>query len=224
MTIKHWPASERPREKLLQLGCKSLSDAELLAIFLRTGIAGKTAVDLARDLLLSFGSLRNLLTCNLDEFTQHKGLGSAKYAQLQAVVEMSRRHLGESMVKSDILKDPDATKQFLHAKLRDYDHEVFAALYLDSQHHVIYFEELFHGSIASATVYPREVVKNALKHNAATIIFAHNHPSGVAEPSHADQQITQKLKSALSLVDIQVLDHIIVGDSECTSFAERGLL
>ncbi len=224
MTIKHWPAAERPREKLLQLGCKSLSDAELLAIFLRTGIAGKTAVDLARDLLQSFGSLRALLTCDLTEFTQHKGLGSAKYAQLQAVVEMSRRHLGESMAKSDVLTDPEATKQFLHAKLRDYSHEVFAALYLDSQHRVLHFEELFKGSIASATVYPREVVKNALKHNAATIIFAHNHPSGIAEPSQADQQITQKLKSALALVDIQVLDHIIIGDSDCTSFAERGLL
>jgi len=224
MTIKHWPAAERPREKLLQRGCKSLSDAELLAIFLRTGIAGKTAVDLARDLLHSFGSLRALLTCDLTEFTQHKGLGSAKYAQLQAVVEMSRRHLGESMAKSDVLTDPEATKQFLHAKLRDYSHEVFAALYLDSQHQVLHFEELFKGSIASATVYPREVVKNALKHNAATIIFAHNHPSGIAEPSQADQQITQKLKSALALVDIQVLDHIIIGDGDCTSFAERGLL
>ncbi|MFV1983574.1 MAG: DNA repair protein RadC [Thiohalomonadales bacterium] len=224
MTIKDWPVAERPREKLLQQGCLALSDAELLAIFLRTGSKGKTAVDLARDLLHSFGSLRALLTCDLDEFTQHKGLGTAKYAQLQAVLEMSRRHLSESMIKSDILTDPAATKQFLHAKLRDYDHEVFAALYLDSQHQVIHFEELFQGSIASATVYPREVVKNALKHNAATVIFAHNHPSGIAEPSQADQQITQKLKSALALIDIQVLDHIIIGDSDCTSFAERGLL
>jgi len=224
MTIKNWPAAERPREKLLQQGCQSLSDAELLAIFLRTGIAGKTAVDLARELLQSFGSLRALLTCDLVEFTQHKGLGSAKFAQLQAVVEMSRRHLNETMRKGDILSDPDATKQFLRAKLRDYNHEVFAALYLDSQHQVIHFEELFQGSIASATVYPREVVKSALKYNAATIIFAHNHPSGIAEPSQADQQITQKLKSALALVDIQVLDHIIVGDNQCTSFAERGLM
>jgi len=224
MTIKNWPVAERPREKLLQLGCSALSDAELLAIFLRTGIAGKTAVDLARELLQSFGSLRSLLTCDLNEFTQHKGLGKAKYAQLQAVVEMSRRHLNESMKKTDFLRDPGATKQFLHAKLRDYDYEVFAALYLDSQHQVIHFEELFQGSIASATVYPREVVKSALKYNAATIIFAHNHPSGIAEPSQADQQITQKLKSALKLVDIQVLDHIIIGDGDCTSFAELGLL
>jgi len=224
MTIKSWPKAERPREKLLQHGCQSLSDAELLAIFLRTGIAGKTAVDLARELLQAFGSLRTLLTCNLEEFTRHKGLGSAKYAQLQAVVEMSRRHLNESMLKSNVLCDPSATKEFLHAKLRDYEHEVFAALYLDSQHQVIHFEELFQGSIASATVYPREVVKSALKYNAATIIFAHNHPSGVAEPSQADQQITGKLKSALALVDIQVLDHIIIGDNQCTSFAERGLL
>ncbi len=224
MTIKNWPELERPREKLLQYGCQSLSDAELLAIFLRTGIPGKTAVDLAQDLLASFGGLRPLLTCELQEFTQHKGLGSAKFAQLQAVVEMSRRHLKETMLRNDVLADPDTTKKFLHAKLRDYTHEVFAALYLDSQHRVIHFEELFHGSIASATVYPREVIKSALKHNAATIIFAHNHPSGIAEPSQADQRITVKLKSALALVDIQVLDHIIVGDNQCTSFAERGLL
>ncbi len=224
MTIKNWPKLERPREKLLQYGCRSLSDAELLAIFLRTGIPGKTAVDLAQDLLESFGGLRPLLTCDLPEFTQHKGLGSAKFAQLQAVVEMSRRHLSESIHRSDVLSDPAATKEFLHAKLRDYNHEVFAALYLDSQHRVIHFEELFHGSIASATIYPREVIIKALKHNAATIIFAHNHPSGIAEPSQADQQITVKLKSALALVDIQVLDHIIVGDNHCTSFAECGLI
>ncbi len=224
MSIKNWPAAERPREKLLHHGCHALSDAELLAIFLRTGTRGKTAVDLARELLHSFGSLRALLTCELDEFVQHKGLGSAKFAQLQAVVEMSRRHLSEALVKTDLLNNPEMTKQFLHAKLRDYQHEVFAVLYLDSQHQVLQFEELFQGSIACATIYPREVVKSALKYNAATIIFAHNHPSGLAEPSQADQQITLKLKSALALVDIQVLDHIVIGDNQCTSFAERGLL
>ncbi|VAX01499.1 UPF0758 family protein [hydrothermal vent metagenome] len=224
MSIKNWPESERPREKLLQHGCQTLSDAELLAIFLRTGTRGKTAVDLARELLQSFGSLRALLTCELSEFVQHKGLGNAKFAQLRAAVEMSRRHLSETLLKTDVLNNPETTKQFLHAKLRDYEHEVFAALYLDSQHKVLKFEELFQGSIASATIYPREVIKSALKYNAATIIFAHNHPSGLAEPSQADQQITLKLKTALALIDIQVLDHIVIGDNQCTSFAERGLL
>lgn len=224
MAITDWPAQERPREKMLQRGSDALSDAELLAIFLRTGVKGKSAVDLSRDLLSRFGSLRALLTADKDTFCQHPGLGEAKYAQLQATLEMSRRHLQETLQRGQILSSPMDSRDYLIARLRDYPHEVFACVFLDNRHRIIQFEEMFRGTINGASVHPREVVKKALILNAASIIFAHNHPSGVAEPSEADRQITRRLVDALELVDIRVLDHFVIGDGESVSFAERGLL
>ncbi|ALP52344.1 hypothetical protein Tel_03835 [Candidatus Tenderia electrophaga] len=224
MAITDWPADERPREKLVQRGPAALSDAELLAIFLRTGIPGKTAVDLARELLDEFGGLRALLEANQASFCRAKGLGTAKFVQLQATLEMGRRHLDERLRRGDALTSPHDTRRFLCARLRDYPHEVFAGLFLDNRHRVIHFEELFVGTIDGASVYPREVVKRALHHNAAAVILAHNHPSGIAEPSQADRQITRRLQEALGLVDIRLLDHFVVGDGELTSFAENGLL
>lgn len=224
MPITDWPSQERPREKLLARGASALSDAELLAIFLRTGIPGHTAVDLARSLLQEFGGLRQLLGAEQRNFCQGRGLGLAKYAQLQAVVEMSRRYLQQQLQESDALTSPDATRRYLQAQLRHYPHEVFSCLYLDNRHRVIAFEELFRGTIDGASVHPREVVKRALAHNAAALILAHNHPSGVAEPSQADRQITAHLKQALSLVDIRVLDHIVIGEGDPVSLAERGWL
>jgi DNA repair protein RadC len=224
MAITDWPEEERPREKLLARGAAALSDAELLAIFLRTGTRGKTAVDLARELLTEFGGLRPLLHAGERQFCASNGLGQAKYAQLQAALEMGRRHLWETLQRGEELRSPDDTRSYLKARLRDYPHEVFASLYLDNRHRVIAFEELFRGTIDGASVHPREVVKRALHHNAAAVILAHNHPSGIAEPSRADQALTQRLKDALGLVDIRVLDHIVVGDGAVTSFAERGLL
>ena len=224
MRITDWPADERPREKLLAHGACILTDAELLAIFLRTGIQGKTAVDLAQDLLLEFGSLRVLMQADCATFTQAKGLGNAKYAQLQAVLEMARRHTFEELDRGDVLTSPEATRAYLSNQLRNYPYEVFACLFLDNQHHILEFEELFRGTIDGASVYPREVVKKALEHNAAAVIFAHNHPSGISEPSQADKSITHKLKQALDLLDIRVLDHFIIGDGMPYSFAEHGLL
>lgn len=224
MPISDWPVAERPREKLLQRGANTLSDAELLAIFLRTGIPGKTAVDLARDLLQRFGSLRALLLADLKDFCQGEGLGEAKFVQLQASMEIARRHSLETLRRSSALKSPQHTREFLALCLRDYPYEVFACLFLDNRHRVIEFEELFRGTINGASVYPREVVKKALEHNAAAVIFAHNHPSGVAEPSNADRQITRQLTDALALVEIKVLDHLVVGDGEIVSLAERGLI
>jgi DNA repair protein RadC len=218
-----WPADERPREKLLSRGSSTLSDAELLAIFLRTGVRGKSAVDLARELLDDFGGLRPLMCADQTSFCQRHGLGSAKFAQLQAVLEMAKRHLFEQLQRGDAMESPESTKNYLASQLRHYKHEVFAALFLDNRHRVIRFEELFTGTIDGASVYPREVVKKAISHNAAAVIFAHNHPSGVAEPSQADKQITRRLRDALELVDIRVLDHIVVGD-DLVSFAERGYL
>lgn len=224
MTIKDWPQQERPRDKLLLRGAPALSDAELLAIFLRTGVQGISAVDLARNLLSSFGSLRALLEADQKQFCQQHGLGPAKFVQLKAVMEMSRRHLESTLSRGDALTDAATTKQYIQHRLRVYPYEVFACLFLDNKHRMISFEELFRGTIDGASVYPREVVKQALHHNAAAVIFAHNHPSGIAEPSQADHNITQRLKSALELVDIRVLDHIIVGDGETVSFAETGRL
>ena len=223
MPITDWPADERPREKLLLKGSNSLSDAELLAIFLRTGIRGKSAVDLARDLLSDFGSLRALLTCARQDFCARKGLGDAKYAQLQAVLEMARRHLGEDLKRKHALTSPDDTRRYLQSLMRDFEHEVFGCLMLDNKHRVIAFRPMFNGSISSASVYPREVVKRALADNAAAVILAHNHPSGVAEPSQSDIHITRRLVEALELVDIRVLDHFIIGD-EVVCFSERGLI
>jgi len=224
MPISSWPEAERPREKLVSRGPTTLSDAELLAIFLRTGVAGKTAVDLARDLLTRFGNLRSLMLATQDSFCEAPGLGVAKYAQLQAVLEMARRYLGERIERGRVLTSPDDTRSFLIAQLRDKEHEVFCCLFLDTRHRVLAFEELFRGTLDGAAVYPREVVKKALAHNAAAVILSHNHPSGVAEPSRADEQLTQRLKDALALVDIRLLDHLVVGDGDITSFAETGLL
>lgn len=224
MPITDWPLAERPRERLLAQGASVLSDAELLAIFLRTGIAGKTAVDLARDLLQEYGSLRALMQADLQRFCQSSGLGNAKYAQLQAVLEMGRRHLQETLQRGNALTSPDATRHFLSAKLRDLPHEVFACLFLDNRHRILAFEELFRGTLDGASVYPREVIKRCLSHNAAAVIFAHNHPSGIAEPSQADQSLTQRLKKALSLIDIRVLDHLVIGDGQIASLAEQGMM
>jgi DNA repair protein RadC len=222
--IRDWPSNERPREKLLSRGAAVLSDAELLAIFLRTGIAGKTAVDLARDLLADFGGLRPLLEADRQHFCRRIGLGEAKYALLQAVMELARRHLQEQLQRDDILENPDVTREFLASRLRHLPYEVFACLFLDNRHRVIDFEEMFHGTIDGASVHPREIVRRALHHNAAAIIFAHNHPSGIAEPSRADVQLTRRLVDALTLVDVRVLDHFVVGDGNGVSFAERGLI
>lgn len=224
MAIKDWPSDERPREKLLQRGVEALTDAELLAIFLRTGVRGKSAVDMARELLNEFGSLRALLDADQTRFCQSHGLGSAKYAQLQAVLEMARRHFNEILQRGDALTSPDITRAYLSAQLRGYSYEVFACLFLDNQHRVIKLEELFRGTIDSASVYPREIAKRVLHHNAAAVIFAHNHPSGISEPSQADRHITDKLKQALALFDIRVLDHFIIGDGPPYSFAEHGLI
>ncbi len=223
MAILDWPAEERPREKLLNRGVDALSDAELLAIFLRTGVRGKSAVDLARDLLESSEGLRGLLDLSKDSFCAHKGLGEAKYVQLQAVLEMSRRHLHEKLQRGESFTSPQLTSHYLQQRLRDYPYEVFACLFLDNRNRLIAFEELFCGTIDGASVHAREVVRKALQHNAAAVILSHNHPSGVAEPSDADTQITLRLKEALSLVDVRVLDHIVVGD-ETVSMAERGLI
>lgn len=224
MTIKDLPEGERPREKLLALGPRSLSDAELLAIFLRTGTAGLSAVDLARALLKEFGGISPLLRADRQRFCAVKGLGEAKYTQLQAVLELARRHLGEQLSGEAVLSNPAAVSGFVRAHLQDYPHEVFMVLYLDTRHRLLAAEELFRGTIDGANVYPREVVRQALHHNAAAIIFAHNHPSGVAEPSPADEAITRRLQEALGLVDIRVLDHIIIGRGQEVSLAERGLV
>jgi len=223
MAITDWPMEERPREKLLLKGAPSLSDAELLAIFLRTGTPGLSAVDMSRRLLTEFGSLRRLLNASEKDFCKQKGLGKAKYVQLQAVLEMAGRHLSESIKHQDCLTSPADTIAYLHSQLRDRQHEVFACVMLDNRNRVIAFREMFRGTIDGASVYPREIVKQALADNAASVILAHNHPSGVAEPSQADIRITERLKKALALVDIRVLDHVIVGD-ETLCFSERGLI
>jgi DNA repair protein RadC len=224
MTIKTWPAAERPRERLLAHGSQILSDAELLAILLRAGLPGSTAVDRARELLSTFGDLRRLLDASPGEFCAVHGLGEATYVQLQAALELARRYLLSRISRGRALGSPDEVRQFLQLKMRCLPHEVFACLFLDNQHTVISYEELFRGTIDGASVYPREIVKRSLALNAAAVIFAHNHPSGIAEPSQADQRLTQRLKSALGTVDIRVLDHFVVGESEALSFAERGLL
>jgi len=224
MSIKDWTAAERPREKLLSAGAHALSDAELLAIFIRTGVAGYSAVDIARQLLTRHGGLRPLLNLEASEFCAERGLGPAKYAQLHAALELSRRHLRAALERGDPLSNPSDTRAYLRARLRDYPHEVFACLFLDNRHRVIHYEELFRGTIDGASVHPREVVKAALRCNAAALIFAHNHPSGIAEPSQADRSLTRRLKNALSLVDIRVLDHFVVGDRDIISLAEQGVI
>ena len=222
MSIRDWPAAERPREKLLEQGSGSLSDAELLAIFLRTGVSGKSAVDVARHLLSQFGSLRGLLEADLATFSEQLGLGPAKFAQLQAVLEMGRRHLAERMRQKTALENPQVVRDYLKAMLRHEPHEVFGCLFLDSKHQVLTFETLFRGSIDNTAVHPREVVKRSLANNAAAVILCHNHPSGNSDPSQADRLLTKRLQKALELIDVRVLDHFIVGDGEPLSMAECG--
>jgi DNA repair protein RadC len=224
MSIANWPASERPRERLLSCGAGRLSDAELLAVFVRTGIRGRTAVDVARALLGRFGSISAIFSAGRRELCEEAGIGPSRYCQLSAAVELMSRALREDIGRRDALGSPGAVRDFLRLKLRDLPHEVFLGLYLDAQNRVIGDEELFRGTLTQTSVYPREVVKRALAHNAAGIILAHNHPSGVAEPSFADEALTRALRQALALVDIKVLDHFVVAGNAATSFAERGLL
>lgn len=214
----------RPREKLASQGVAALGDAELLALLLGTGGCRMPVLDLAEALLARFGGLRGLLRSRRDALERQPGLGPAKTAQLMAVLELSRRCLQEVLVRSDPLENPDVTQRYLMTVLRDHPHEVFAALFLDTRHRVIAFEELFHGTIDGATVYPRVVAEKALQHRAAALIVAHNHPSGVSEPSLADQAITRRLKDALALLDIRLLDHFVVGDGAPVSMAARGMI
>lgn len=224
MPITSWPLAERPRERLLQQGAQTLSDAELLAVFLRTGVKGKTAVDLARDLLQQFGSLRGLLSANHEDFCKAKGLGIAKFALLQAVLEMAQRHLREDLSRHDVVRNQVQMKSYFVSQLRHQQREVFACLFLDNQHRVLAFEELFYGTVNVANIFPREVVKRALELNAVAVIFSHNHPSGNTHPSSEDKDVTRKLVDALAVVGVKVLDHIIVGEGPVASFAELGLL
>ncbi len=224
MAIRNWPIDERPREKLLKKGAAALSDAELLAILLRNGMSGRSALDVARSVLKSFVSLRKLIAADRQRFCAEPGLGEVRFAELQAAIEIARRQLAESLHAGPSLASPKATRDYLCARLRDLEHEVFCCLYLSKRHRLIHFEELFRGTIDGASVHPREIVKLALQRNSAAVIIAHNHPSGIAEPSHADELITQRVKEALALVDIRLLDHIIVGDGVSVSMAERGLI
>lgn len=224
MAIKDWPPGERPQDKFARYGADALSDAELLAILIRTGVRGHSAIEIAHGLLAHFGGLRALLNAECGQIPPGCGLGPARYAQLKAVVELGRRQLKEKMSRGSPLENPRATRDYLRARLRDLPHELFCCLLMDNRHRVISFAELFRGTIDGASVHPREVVKHALQANAAAVILAHNHPSGVAEPSRADELITRRLRDALSLVDIRLLDHFVVGDSCCVSLAERGLI
>ncbi len=224
MSIQDWPQSERPREKLIERGVASLSDAELLALFIQTGRPGCSAVDVARELLLEFDGLRNVLLADQSRFCAVPGMGMARYALLQAALEVGRRHVYSEVRECDAMTSPSLVREFLALHLSGLQHEVFAALFLDNRHRVLEFKQLFEGTIDSAAVYPREVVKRCLASNAAAVIFAHNHPSGVAEPSDTDVRLTRKLIDALALIDVRVLDHLIIGEGVQTSLAERGLM
>jgi len=224
LRIAEWPLQERPRERLLEHGAAFLSDAELVAVCLRSGMRGKSAVDLARELIGAFGGLGGLLAADVPKLMQAQGLGAAKAAQLAAVIELARRSAREGLRASSALTSPGAVRDYLRLALASRPHEVFLVLFLDSQHRVLSDAELFRGTLTQTSVYPREVVKAALAANAAAVIFAHNHPSGVAQPSQADELLTRQLKEALALVEVRVLDHFIVAGSQALSFAERGLL
>ncbi len=224
MAITDWPEGERPREKLLERGAAALSHAELLAVFLRSGVRGKSAVDLGRELIARFGSLGALFAAADRDIAAVPGVGPAKCAQLRAAFELARRALEFQAREAETLASPHAVRRYLRYTLAERSHEVFAAVWLDAQHRVLEFQELFAGTLTQTSVYPREVVKHALARNAAAVIFAHNHPSGVAEPSQSDRILTETLKRALELVDVKVLDHFVIGRDAATSFAERGLL
>jgi DNA repair protein RadC len=222
MAINEWPEDQRPRERLINMGASALSDAELLAVFLRIGVKGKSAVDLGREMLAHFGSLQGLFASSLKDFSQINGLGSAKYAQLQAVLELSKRAIAEELKNPIALHSPENVKTYLQLMLGHKAHESFAVLFLDVKNRLLASEELFRGTLSHASVYPREVVIAALRHNAASVIFAHNHPSGTCEPSSADLQLTKTLKESLALVDVRTLDHFIVANPHVYSFAEHG--
>lgn len=224
MAIKDWPDDQRPREKLLLQGAGALSDAELLAIFLRTGTAGRSAVDVARQLLKTFGDLRHILIADQQQFCSVFGVGPAKYTQLQAALEMARRHWQVALKRGDLLSDLPTTKRYVLSMLRDYPYELFACLLLDNQHRLICFEKLFRGTVNATSVYPREVVKLVLDTQAAAVIFAHNHPSGTMQVSQGDQALTKRLIAALALIDVPVLDHFVVADTQVVSFNEQGLI
>lgn len=224
MTIAQWPEYDRPREKLLRQGPQALSDTEILAIFLRTGIQGQSALDIARQLLQQYGSLRQLLNTPSATLYQMPGLGPAKVAQLQAAIELGRRYLQEQLQRTTALSNSVATKNYIVAQLRDLHQEVFAVLFLDKQHRVISFEKLFFGTIDHSIIHPRIIVQRALHHNAAAAILTHNHPSGIATPSEADIAMTETITTALALIDVKVLDHVIVGDNVTTSLAELGVV
>lgn len=224
MAICDWPEDARPREKLLRHGAAVLTDAELVAVFLRTGLPGKSAVDLGRELIERFGGLGGLCRADRKAACAAPGVGEAKYALLAAVLEMARRTLGESARAGDALASPDAVRDYLRLTLRNRDYEVFCCVFLDAQHRVIEIEELFRGTLTQTSVYPREVVKIALEYNASSVVLCHNHPSGAPEPSQADRWLTDQLRQALALVDIKVLDHFIVASNRTLSFAERGLI
>ena len=223
MTIRDWPLEERPREKLFARGAGALSDAELLALFIGSGRRGMTAVDLGRELLISSGNLKSLLDQPPADLSQQRGLGIARACALHAALELGRRYLACELHRES-LTHPAAAADFLRTRIGAYPYEVFACLFLDQRQRVLAFEELFRGSIDGASVYPREVVRRCLAHNAAAVVFAHNHPSGVAEPSQADRDITAELKKALALIDVRVLDHFVIGSGVPTSLASRGLL
>ncbi len=222
--LKSWPAEERPRQKLLNCGAAGLSDAELLAVVLQTGVRGQNALDIARQLLHDHGGLNGLARAKRSRLRAQAGLGPVKIAALEAMQELSKRQLFEAMTSKEVLTSSAGTRQFLRAKYRHCEREIFSCLFLDNQHRVVAMEELFSGTIDGAAVYPREVVKRCLEHNAAAVIFAHNHPSGIAEPSQADVAITRKLIVALKTIEIRVLDHLVIGDRDVTSLAERGLM
>jgi len=224
MPITDWPVDDKPREKLLKKGPSALSDAELLAIQLRIGIKGKSAVDLARDLLKDHGGLAALLNADHHRFCQTSGVGVSKYAQLQASLELARRYLYEVIERGDAIVNPEQAKNYILSQLKGRHNEVFACLFLDAKNRLLCFEELFTGTINSANVYPRIVIKKILQHNAAAVIFAHNHPSGDPKPSAADQHITKVLQDCLQTLDVRVIDHVIIGESGVFSFAEKGLL
>jgi DNA repair protein RadC len=224
MTTRHSSDAERPREKLLARGAHALSDAELLGVLLGSGIRGCSAVELARKLIGDFGSLRELMNADRARFGTPCGIGPARYALLKAALELARRHFREALRVGPALAAPETTRSFLLAQLRDRPYEVFCCLYLDNRHRLLAFEELFRGTIDRAGVHPREVLRQTLGHNAAAVIFAHNHPSGVLEPSQADELITRRLRDALALIDVRVLDHFIIGDGSCFSFTEHGLI
>ncbi len=224
MSDDRWPLAERPRERLLAQGAGALSDAELIALCLGTGVRGRSALGVARELLERFGRVSRVLSAAPRELDGVPGVGAARYARIAAVMELARRALAEEMRARDSLTSPAAVRGYLRLRMQDLGHECFYCAFLDAQNRVIVAEELFRGTLTQTSVYPREVVKRALAHNAAALILAHNHPSGVAEPSVQDQALTRTLADALALVDVKVLDHFIVAPGACMSFAERGLL